>query len=125
MKLFFQKVIRIMVITIGVLIICALVLAGVLWLRSPGKMQPFLNQNGNPLPGSISEKIFVEINGIQQGMIIKSKDAANPVLLYLHGDARILSDAEIPHRFGRQFHGCLVGAARLGLSFTRIFPRIP
>ena len=75
MKLFFQKVIRIMVITIGVLIICALVLVGVLWLRSPGMMQPLLAENGNPLAGSISEKIFVEINGIQQGMIIKSKDA--------------------------------------------------
>ena len=58
MKQFFQKVIRIMVITIGVLIVCALVLAGVLWLRSPGKMQPFLDENGNPLAGSISEKSF-------------------------------------------------------------------
>ncbi len=35
--------------------------------------------------GSISEKIHININGVEQGMIIKSKDASNPVLLYLHG----------------------------------------
>ena len=37
------------------------------------------------MTGSISEKIFVNINGVQQGMIIKSKDITNPVLLYVHG----------------------------------------
>ena len=30
-------------------------------------------------------KVFVNINGVEQGMFIKSIDAANPVLLYLHG----------------------------------------
>jgi pimeloyl-ACP methyl ester carboxylesterase len=35
--------------------------------------------------GNISEKVFVNINGVRQGMFIKSKNAANPVLLYLHG----------------------------------------
>ena len=35
--------------------------------------------------GSVSEKVFVNINGARQGMFIKSKNAANPVLLYLHG----------------------------------------
>ena len=29
--------------------------------------------------------MFVTINGMQQGMLIKSKDARHPVLLYLHG----------------------------------------
>ncbi len=38
-----------------------------------------------PLSGSVSEKVFVEINGTRQGMFIKSVDARNPVLLYLHG----------------------------------------
>ena len=52
---------------------------------SPGKPEPFLDENGELLPGSISEKIFVNINGVQQGMIIKSKDMRNPVLLYVHG----------------------------------------
>ncbi len=33
----------------------------------------------------MSEKVFADINGIRQGMFIQSKDAAHPVLLYLHG----------------------------------------
>jgi pimeloyl-ACP methyl ester carboxylesterase len=51
----------------------------------PGRPRPFVDEAGKPLPRSISEKIFVTINGVQQGMFIKSKDARNPVLLYLHG----------------------------------------
>ncbi|OFY44213.1 MAG: alpha/beta hydrolase [Bacteroidetes bacterium GWF2_40_14] len=35
--------------------------------------------------GSISEKIFLNINGVRQGMFIRSKNVTNPVLLYLHG----------------------------------------
>ena len=34
---------------------------------------------------SISEKIWVEINGIEQGMFIESENDANPVLLVVHG----------------------------------------
>ncbi len=44
-----------------------------------------MDERGKPLEGSISEKIFVNINGVEQGMFIKSKDSTNPVLLYLHG----------------------------------------
>ncbi|PKN88419.1 MAG: alpha/beta hydrolase [Chloroflexi bacterium HGW-Chloroflexi-8] len=52
---------------------------------SPGKPHPFLDENGSPLAGGISEKIFININGVEQGMFIKSKDLSHPVLLYLHG----------------------------------------
>jgi pimeloyl-ACP methyl ester carboxylesterase len=34
---------------------------------------------------SISEKIRVPINGLEQGMFIKGKDKTKPVLLFLHG----------------------------------------
>jgi pimeloyl-ACP methyl ester carboxylesterase len=80
-----QKVIRIMLAIPAVLLVCGFILVGVLLVLSPGKPKPFLDENGKPLPGSISEKIFVNINGVQQGMIIKSKDITNPVLLYVHG----------------------------------------
>lgn len=62
-----------------------LALAAVLLWMSPGKPAPFLDDAGHPLPGSISEKIHVTINGADQGMFIKGRDARNPVLLYLHG----------------------------------------
>jgi pimeloyl-ACP methyl ester carboxylesterase len=74
-----------MLIAISVLLVSVLVLVGVLLLWSSGRPTPFLDDNGTPMPGSISEKIHVNINGVEQGMFIKGKDASNPVLLYLHG----------------------------------------
>jgi len=52
---------------------------------SSGQPKPFLDDSGSPLSGSVSEKIRVRVNGVPQGMIIKGRDARNPVLLYLHG----------------------------------------
>lgn len=57
----------------------------ILLYNSPGKPEPFTDNNGKPLIGSLSEKTFVTIGGIRQGMIIRSKNIQNPVLLYLHG----------------------------------------
>ena len=84
-KPFVRKVIGIMLTMPAVLLVCVLILVGVLLACSPGKPEPFLEENGRPLAGSISEKVFVNINGMEQGMFIKSKDATHPVLLYLHG----------------------------------------
>lgn len=58
---------------------------GLVWMNSSGRPKPFLDSRGNPLAGSISEKIFVNINGTKQGMFIKGKRRNAPVLLYLHG----------------------------------------
>jgi len=80
-----RKVIQAMIITFSVFLICILILAGVLQYYSPGKPHPFVDENGNPFQGSISEKIYLEINGIKQGMFIKGRDKTKPVLLYLHG----------------------------------------
>jgi pimeloyl-ACP methyl ester carboxylesterase len=74
-----------MLILVSILAVCILVLLGVLQLWSPGTPEPFTDENGMPLAGSISEKVFLNINGVKQGMFIKSKDATHPVLLYLHG----------------------------------------
>src|SRR5512134_1138046 len=83
---FAQKVGRIMLTMTSILLAGILILAAVLQFWSyPGTPKPFLDENGKPLPGSISEKIFVDINGVKQGMFIKSKNINNPVLLYLHG----------------------------------------
>lgn len=77
---------RMMLILFSFLLACILVLVGVLQIWSyPGKPKSFVDKNGNLLPGSISEKVFININGVKQGMFIKGKDTRNPVLLYLHG----------------------------------------
>jgi pimeloyl-ACP methyl ester carboxylesterase len=69
------------------LLLAALPLAGLAWLFavSPGRPAPLRDAAGNVIPGSISERVTVEIGGIPQGMIIQSVDPANPVLLFLHG----------------------------------------
>jgi pimeloyl-ACP methyl ester carboxylesterase len=56
-----------------------------MWLLSPGVPPHLAGSDGRSPSISISEKLFVEINGIRQGMFIRGKDAGNPVLLFLHG----------------------------------------
>ncbi|MBP1631259.1 MAG: putative hydrolase or acyltransferase of alpha/beta superfamily [Bacteroidetes bacterium] len=80
-----RKWTRIMLIIISILFFCILIIVGALLVCSPGSQLPFLDKNGMPLAGSISEKTYVNINGMKMGMFIKSKDVKNPVLLYLHG----------------------------------------
>lgn len=64
----------------------AVLLTGVLLIWSwPGRPPRFLDADGKPLAGSISEKAFLDINGVRQGMFIRGSDVRNPVLLYLHG----------------------------------------
>ena len=82
---FARKVYHIMLIILIVLLVGVVILVGVLLTMSPGKPEPYLDENGNPLAGSLSEKILVDINGIKQGMFIKSKDVNHPVLLFVHG----------------------------------------
>lgn len=74
-----------MLTAISILLAGFFVLTGVLWAMSPGKPEPFHDENGNLIEDSISEKIHVNINGMEQGMFIKSKNASNPVLLFVHG----------------------------------------
>jgi pimeloyl-ACP methyl ester carboxylesterase len=82
---FARKAGRIMLIDVCSLLVGIHILVGLLQLWSPGKPIPFVDENGSPLVGSISEKIQVNINGVEQGMFIKGKDVNNPVLLFIHG----------------------------------------
>ncbi len=60
-------------------------LGGVMWAISPGQPAPLLDGAGCRIDGSLSAKVFAQINGDRQGMFIQSTDLANPVLLFLHG----------------------------------------
>ena len=60
-------------------------LLGALLLWSRGKPRLLLDSNGRALANSISEKTWIEINGIEQGMFIESQNDGNPVLLMVHG----------------------------------------
>jgi hypothetical protein len=58
---------------------------GILLQWNSGKQIPFVDENGKLLTGSISEKIYVDINGVEQGIFIKSKD--NPSMCSFMGYA--------------------------------------
>jgi pimeloyl-ACP methyl ester carboxylesterase len=81
-KTIFKRMLTILLTTLvaGILIIGILLI-----IYSPGKTEPYLDESGNQIIGSISEKTFITINGVKQGMFIKSKNDTNPVLLFLHG----------------------------------------
>jgi pimeloyl-ACP methyl ester carboxylesterase len=70
----------------GVLVVVALLsMGGLLRLWSPGTPKPFLDATGRSIPSSISEKIWLDINGAKQGMVIRGTSVTNPVLLVVHG----------------------------------------
>lgn len=69
----------------GILVLILISLFVFLLIVSPGKPKPVTDTNGKPVEGSISEKVFLEIGGVRQGMFIRAKDTSNPVLLYIHG----------------------------------------
>ena len=67
------------------LVVLFCVAGAVLVAVSPGRIRPVTDASGTPIPGSLAEKIRVPINGTEQGMVIRSANPANPVLLILHG----------------------------------------
>jgi pimeloyl-ACP methyl ester carboxylesterase len=92
------------------------------WSR-PGRPRPFVDRQGAPLPRSLAEKVFVQINGVSQGMIIESKDTSNPVLLYLHGGMpEYFLSKRYPTRLEDLFTVVWWEQRGAGLSYA---PRIP
>lgn len=71
----------------ALLFLFALAAAGTtyLWLKSPGTVPVLRDAEGTVIPGSLSERVTIEIGGVPQGMIIQSVHPSNPVLLFLHG----------------------------------------
>jgi pimeloyl-ACP methyl ester carboxylesterase len=80
-----RKVRKVMLILSSFIILCIVALFVILLIQSPGKVKPLVDKKGEVIKGSISEKVYANINGANMGMIIKSKDLSKPVLLFLHG----------------------------------------
>lgn len=80
-----RKVREVMLILSSIIIFFIVALFIILLVQSPGKVKPLLYENGDIIKGSISEKVYANINGANMGMIIKSKDLSKPVLLFVHG----------------------------------------
>ena len=61
---------------VGVLLIGLIVL----FIKSPGKIDPLKDATGKEIVGSLVEKNFIEIGGIRQGFFIRGENPENPVL---------------------------------------------
>ena len=70
--------------TILAMVLATILIGGWFWLR-PGFTAPFTDSSGRTLPDSIASLGRVTLGGVDQGLLIRGRNVANPVLLYLHG----------------------------------------
>jgi pimeloyl-ACP methyl ester carboxylesterase len=110
----------------GLILLAGLAL-GLAWLLliSPGRPDPLRDGAGNVIPGSLSERVTVEIGGIPQGMIIQSVDPANPVLLFLHGGpgmTEVFMELDYPTGLERHFTMVWWEQRGAGMSFSADIP---
>jgi pimeloyl-ACP methyl ester carboxylesterase len=113
--------------TAAILLLAAVLLvgAGYLFAISPGRPAPLRDAAGNPIPGSLSERVTVEIGGIPQSMIIQSVDPANPVLLFLHGGpgmTEFFMEQDYPTGLERHFTMVWWEQRGAGMSFSADIP---
>ena len=76
------KIIGIILLPIIVILLIGLIILAV---NSPGKLKPLKDSAGMEIIGSLVEKNFIDIGGIQQGFFIRTENHENPVVLFLHG----------------------------------------
>ena len=94
-------------------------------MRGPGKTAPFRGPDGAVLPGSIAEVAYVRLGGVDQWVMIRGADVANPVLIALHGGPGMPETALLRHFNGDLEHAFTVvyweqrGA---GKSFAKSIP---
>jgi len=54
-------------------------------LKHQGRTPPFRDVQGQVLTGSVAESGFLTLGGLDQWVLIRGRDVANPVLIVLHG----------------------------------------
>jgi pimeloyl-ACP methyl ester carboxylesterase len=98
---------------------------GYLLAISPGRPAPLRSADGTIIPGSISERVTVEIGGIPQGMIIQGADLANPVILFIHGGPgmpEFFMEVDYPTGLERHFTMVWWEQRGAGMSFSADIP---
>lgn len=105
---------------IGILLLCMLII----WINSPGKLKPLKDAQGNVIQDSISEKVWLEVNGIQQGMFIRGENLENPVVLYLHGGPgtpllQFIEFLEKEERLEKYFTVCYWDQRGSGMTYSK------
>lgn len=99
-----------------ILLIVLVFLIVLIWILPPFATRIKHNKGG------IGEKVFIEIGGVQQGMIIKGNDTKNPVLLFLSGGPGIpeyFLDYQYPAFLENEFTICFWDWRGTGLSYSK------
>ena len=100
-----------------------IVLVIMVWMIFPpslGKMPAFTDDSGHVIPDSISEKIFVDIEGTEIGLLITGKNKSNPVLLFLGGGPGIpeyLLEYLYPSKLADEFVVCYLEYRGTSISY--------
>ena len=105
---------------IGIMVLGLLVVL----LNSPGKLEPLKDEQGKIIQGSISEKVWVEVNGIKQGMFIRAENPKNPIVLYVHGGPgnpmlQFISAVEKNERLEKYFTVCYWDQRGAGITYSK------
>jgi len=82
----------------------------------------FKENEGKVITGSLVEKTFIEIGGIQQGFFIRTENPKNPIILFLHGgpgspELPFITSLELPERLEKYFTVCYWDQRGAGMSF--------
>ena len=118
-----RKIRKILLITLVSIIAVLLAMFVLLAVKSPGKLDSLKDANGNVIVGSLAEKNFIEIGGIEQGFFIRSENPENPVILFLHGgpgspELPVLVPYEVSERLEKYFTVCYWDQRGAGMSFS-------
>ena len=105
---------------IGIILIGLLVVL----LNSPGKLPPLKDAQGNIIQGSISEKVWLEVGGIKQGMFIRGENPNNPIILYVHGGPgtpmlQFITAIEKNERLEKYFTVCYWDQRCAGMTYSK------
>jgi pimeloyl-ACP methyl ester carboxylesterase len=117
-----------------IMLIIALSLISVLFIgfliiliNSQGKLESLKDEQGNVIKGSISEKVWLKVGGIKQGMFIRGENPKNPVILYLHGGPgepmlqfiSALEKREKNERLEKHFTVCYWDQRGAGMTYSK------
>ena len=80
-----KKALKIILYFLLSIIATLIVLALVLWAKSPGTTSPITDKNGEKIEKSIASVETIKLGGVDQYLIIRGADTTKPVVLFLHG----------------------------------------
>lgn len=119
-----KKVRNIILSIVGVLLLLFVAAFVMLRVNSPGKLKSLVDESGQVIEGSLSEKNRVEIGGIEQGFFIRGENPGNPVILYLHGgpgspELPLIEATEKSERLEKYFTICYWDQRGAGMTYSK------